>query len=227
MLALEVLLQHMRGRGGGGTVYLHGVEGHAGDLLQHHGMVHGLRRVLAPGEGAVVAADHAGHMHGVDIAGFEGLHDDHAGVVLVARVNLLGGQAARAGHGAVEVVGVCGAVAGDVAAGLGPAHRVRAVGVHDAAQLRERLVEHQMGLGVGGGVEGALDDLAVQGEDHQLVGGQILVGHAGGLDDHQPFLPVDAGHVAPRVGDKAPAGQFHVGLIDGLFQRFKHKSLLR
>ena len=217
----------MRGRGGGVGVDLHGVEGHAGDLLQHHGMVHGLRRVLAPGEGAVVAADHAGHMHGVDVSGLEGLHDDHAGVVLVARIDLLGGQAARAGHGAVEVIGVRGAVAGDVAPGLRPAHRVRAVGVHDAAQLGKRLVEHQMGLGVGGGVEVSFDHLAVQGDHDQLAGGQVLIGHAGGLDDHQPLFPVDAGYIAPRIGDKAAAGQFHVGLIDGLFEKFQHKSLLR
>ena len=189
-------------------------------------MVDGLGRVLAPGEGAVAVADDRGHGDGVDAAFLEGLDDDVAGVELIALVQLLLRQVARAGDRAVKVVGVGGAEAGDVLPGLGPADGVGAVGVDDAADLREGVVEHQMGLGVGGGVQLALDLVAFQVHDHQILGPELVVLHAGGLDDEQALLAVDAADVAPGVGDEAVAGQLHIGLKDCFLQFLEHRCIL-
>ena len=119
-------------------------------------MVHRLGGVLAPGEGAVAGTDHAGDGGGLDAPLPEGLYDDFAGVLLIVLLQLPLGQVAGAGDGAVEIVGVGGTEAGNVLPGLGPGHGVGAVGVDDAADAGEGLVQLQVGLGVAGGLPPAL-----------------------------------------------------------------------
>ena len=121
MLAQKMLVLDAPGRGDGFGVHCLGEHGHLRYLLQHNRVVHCLGGVLPPGEGAVAAADDGGDVDGVDVPPPEGLHDDAAGVGLVVLVDLLLGQVPGAGDGAVEVVGVGGAVGGDVPASLGTA----------------------------------------------------------------------------------------------------------
>ena len=175
----------------------------------------------------MAVTDHRGHGDGVDPALTEGLDDDPARVELVILVQLRLAQMAGAGDRAVEIVGVRGAVTGDVLPGLGPAHRVGAVGVDDAADRREGLVEHQMGLRVGGGVQLALDALALEIHDHHVLGPQLLILHAGGLDNEKTALPVDAADVAPGVGDQPAAGQLHIRLVDLALEFFQHSASSR
>ena len=92
--------------------------------------------------------------------------------------------------------------------------------VHNATQLRESLVQLDMGLGIRGGIELALDNFTVKVQHHQILRPEAIVIHAGGFDDHKPLFAVDAGDVAPGIGDKAAAGELHIGLIDGLFEIF-------
>ena len=67
MLAQEVLiLDVLRGRGCV-RLDLPGIHRHLGDLLQHHGVIHRLRRILAPGEGALGRADDPRRMQGLDL----------------------------------------------------------------------------------------------------------------------------------------------------------------
>ena len=115
-----------------------------------------------------------------------------------------------------------GAVGGDVPARLGPGHGVGAVGVDDAADFREGVVQGQVGPGVGGRVQRPLHLSAIQVHDHQVLRLQILVVHSRGLDDEEPLLPVDAADVAPGVGHQIPAGQLHIGLIYLDFQFLQH-----
>ena len=117
MLSQEMLiLDHLRSRSYAGLQGLGAVR-HLRYLFQNDRVVHGVGRVGAPGEGAVVRAEHARDVHRV--LTLEGLDDDKAGVLLVLAVNLLCGQASGAGNLAVEVVRVGGSVAGDAASGLG------------------------------------------------------------------------------------------------------------
>ena len=59
---------------------------------------------------------------GDGVQGLEALGDDLAGVELVGLLDLFLGEAPHAGDGAIEVVGLRGAVAGDGTTGLGPGH---------------------------------------------------------------------------------------------------------
>ena len=93
----------------------------------------------------------------------------------------------------------------------------------DAADLRERLIQFQMGLGIRRGIQLAIHHLAVQIQHHQIVRGQLVVGNAGGLDDHKSPLPVDAGNVAPRIRYQSPVRKLHIGFINRMFQFFQHE----
>ena len=220
MLAGIVLILNALGGGGGVGIHLAGEDRHFCDLLQNDRVVDGLGRVPAPGEGAVAVADHGGDRHGIDAPVAEALHDGMPGVALVARVQLRLRQMAGAGDRPVEVVGVGGPVAGDLLAGLGPGDRVRAVGMDDAADLREGVIQDHVGQHIGGGVQRPLDPVALEVHDHQVLGLERFVVHAGGLDDEQAPLAVDAGDVAPGVGDETPARQLQIGLIDLLLEFF-------
>ena len=185
-------------------------------------MVDRLGGVLAEGEGAVVSADHCRHVDRVQLSLCEGLDDHVSGVGLIILFDLLRGQASGAGDGTVEIVCVGGAVGGDVASGLGPCHCVGAVGVDDAADLRPCVVEHQMGLRVGGGIHVAFHLLALKVHDHQVFRLQLVIFHTGGFDDEKTLFSVDAADISPGVGDQVALRQFHVGDVYLLFQFFKH-----
>ena len=176
----------------------------------------------------MAVADDAGHRDRVEPAGAEGLDDDAAGVLFVIFFQLGRGQVARAGHRAVEIVGMGGAVARDIMPRLRPGHGVGAVGVHNAAESREFAVEFQVGFGVRGRVEVAVHRAAgLQVDDDHVLRREVLVIDAGRLDDHQAALAVDARDVAPGKGDKAVFGQVHVGLPDKFAQTLQHTIFLQ
>ena len=178
MLSEVVFILDALGGGGGGGPHLPGEQGHLRHLLQHHRMVHRLGRVFAPGEGPVAGTDHAGDGGGLDAPLLESLDDNYARVFLVILLQLPLGQVAGAGDGAVEVVSVGGAEAGDVLPRLGPGHRVGAVGVDDAPDAGERLVKFDVGLGVAGGLPSALHPFpGLQAYHHHVVGGHAAVLH--------------------------------------------------
>ena len=174
----------------------------------------------------MAVADHGGNGHGIQIPVPEGFNDDGAGALFVILIQLFLGQVPGAGDGTVEIVGMGGAVAGNIPAGLGPGHRVGTVGMDNAPQLGEGLVQLNMGFGIGAGVQGALHHIALQVQDHQHIGCQLLVLHTAGLDDHQTLFPVNTGHIAPGIGDQIPAGELHIGFINLLLQFFQHLRIL-
>ena len=108
-----------------------------------------------------------------------------------------------------------GAERGDGEAGLGEAGGELGVGVDDGADGGELAVEEGVGVEVGGGFEVAVDDFAVEvGDDHEF-GVEFVVVDAGGLDDDEALLAVDAAGVAEGVEDEAAADEFEVGFEDG------------
>ena len=131
------------------------------------------------------------------------------------------------GDGTVEVVGVGGAEGGDVHAGLGPGGGVLGVGVDDGADGRELAIEEGVGVEVGGGLEVAFDDGAVEVGDDHVLGAEVVVVDAGGLDDDEALGAVDAGGVAEGVEDEAFADQFEVGFEDFGAELFEeHEGIL-
>lgn len=92
--------------------------------------------------------EHGGHFERIEAELTESLHDGHTGEVLVIGIHLLRRECPHEGHGAVKVIGMRGAVAGQVAAGLTKHGCMRAVRVGDATDLRELAVEVQMRFGI-------------------------------------------------------------------------------
>ena len=87
------------------------------------------------------------------------------------------------------MVGVRRAQAGNLPPGLGEHRGVPAVRVGDAADLLESCGTGRRWVGVSlDGRKLALDHLALQIDDHHLRRLKLVVGHAAGLDDHQPPL---------------------------------------
>ena len=185
--------------------------------------MHRVEGVGAPGKGAVAVDQDGGDLGGVDVPGAEGLDDDVARLQLVLAGDLLRGHLPGAGNLPVEVVPLGGAHGGHALARLGEGGGPAAVGVDDAPQGGEGVVEGQVGIGVAGGLPLALHPLAgLQAHHHHVLGGHVVILHPRGLDDHQALLPVHAGYVAPGKGDQAVLGQQEVGLTDLLFQFFQH-----
>src|SRR5882757_2276412 len=115
---------------------------------------------------------------------------------------------------AVDVVGVGGAQGWDGEAGLGEAGGELGVSVDDGADGGELAVEEGVGVEVGGGLELAVDDVAVEvGDDHEF-GDEFVVVDAGGLDDDEALVAVDAAGVAEGVEDQAALDYFEVGFED-------------
>ena len=48
--------------------------------------------------------------------------------------------------------------------------------------------------------------------DCHVVDGKLAVGHAAGLDDHDPQLPVDAARIAERVEHEPAFDELQIGL---------------
>ena len=126
----------------------------------------------------------------------------------------------------MEVVGVRGAEAGDLAAGLRPGGGVARMRVHHAADLREGAVERHVRGEIGRRPQRAFHDVAVEVGDHHVGGRHLVVGHAARLDDAQAVLARHAAGVAERVDHQSAADQFEIGFQNFSSQRFQHFVLL-
>ena len=206
----------------GGHVHIAGNIGHLGHFFQHHGVVHGIVGILAPGKGAVVFHQHGGRIVRIDF--LEGFHNHIARFLLIFAENLVLFHIARAGNILVEIIGMGGADVGDILSGLRPGGGIGAMGVHHAADMGESLVQDHVGGRVGGGVQFSLHHFSVQVHYHHVFGLHVIVGHAAGLNHHQAALSVYGAYVAPGEQHQAVFYQVQVGLAYFLFQFFQHNT---
>jgi hypothetical protein len=178
-----------------------GVVGHFCYGFEDYGVVGGGVGVAAPDEWGVAVDEAGGDGEGVDAVELEVVDDGEAGLVDVAALDGVVGEGLGAWDGAVEVVGVGGAEGGDGEAGLGEAGGVLGVGVDYGADGGELALEEGVGVEVGGGLEGAVDDVAVEVGDDHVLGAKVVVVDAGGLDDDEALGAVDSAGVAEGVED--------------------------
>ena len=198
-----------------------GAEGQAGNVFEDIGMFDGFGWGLSPCKGGVSGDQDAGHCEWVEAFRFETADDDCAGVADVGLSDLFGGEGLGDGNGAVEVVGVGCAEAGNGAAGLGPGGGELGMGVNDSADLRELAIEKGVGVEVTGWTQRTFDDFSVEAGDDHVSGGKRGVVDAAGLDDDEGFDAgaVDAAGVAEGVWGEAAAGDLLVGAEDLLAKR--------
>jgi hypothetical protein len=201
-----------------------GVVGHFGYGLEDDGVMGSMVGVGAPAEGGVAVDEAGGDGEGVDIVLLEVVDDGEAGLVDVAAGDGFVVQGRGAGDGAVEVVCVGGAEGRDGESGLGEAGGELGVSVDDGADGGEFAVEQGVGVEVGGGLEVAVDDLAVEIGDDHVLGTELVVVDAGGLDDDEALLAVYSAGVTEGVKDEAAADEFEVGFEDGSAEFFEEHS---
>ena len=223
VFAQVVFVEEVLWERGGGWVESQGVEGHAGAHFEGDGVVESGECVGAPCEGGVAVLEDAGDGGGVEVEMVEGFDDGEPGHAFVACGDFVGGERAADGDLAVEVVGVGGAEAGERFAGLGPCGGGGAVGMADAAGGGEGAVDFEVGVAVGGRVEGAFDAAAgFEVEDDEVFGAETVVGDPAGFDDHEGAVAVEPADIAPCEGDEAGGGEPEVGFEDLLFEIVEH-----
>ena len=203
--------------------------GEAGDVLKAVGVFDGIGGVFAPGKGGVAGDKDAGDGDGVEVVLAEVLDDNGAGVADVGFGDFVGSKGSGNRNGAVEIVGVGGAEAGNSAAGLRPGGSELRVGVNDAANLGEFAVEQGVGVEVTGRVQGAFDDFAVEVGDDEVGRGEGRVIDAAGLDDDKGLPPSLSGRspagVAKGVGRQAATGDFLVSVKDLFAEGFEEHDV--
>src|SRR6266851_7817640 len=195
--------------------------GHAGYGFEDYRVVGGVVGVLAPAEGGVTGYEDGGDGEWVDSLLLEVVDDGKASLVNVTASDGFIGEDGRDGNGAVEVVGVRRSKRWNRQACLREAGCVLRVGVDHRADAGEFAIEQRMGVEVGGRLQRAVDDLAVQvGYDHVLRP-QVVVVDSRRLDDDEPLLAIDPAGVAEGVEDQATFDEFEVGFKDSGSQLFQ------
>ena len=187
---------------------------HLCHFLQNDGELHSLRRVLAPCERPVPAAQDGSHRVGVYSAFSEVFHYLLPGVKFVILLHGLLRQIRQAGDIPVKVVGVRRAEAGDVLQRLREYRGVYRVRVRHAAHVLEALVYGEVIVQIHRRQQGiVVHRVPVKIRDGYVLPFKIGVFNAARLYRHDPGLAVNGGYVAPCVNDKPALDQLHVCLV--------------
>lgn len=221
MLTKVVAIEQGLGDTGAFAAKGEGVVGHFGYGFEDYGVVGGIVRVASPGEGGVAVNETCRDGERVDFVLVEVVDDGYSRFVDVAAVDGFVGERLGAGDGPVKVVGVGGAQGGNGETGLGEAGGELRVSMNDGSDGGELTVEESVGIEVGGGLEVAVDYFALEIGDDHVFGAEVVVVDAGGLDDDEVLVAVDAAGVAEGVEHEASADKFEVGFKDGSAKFFK------
>ena len=116
-------------------------EGEAGYVFQNIGVLDSFRYSFAPGKRSVAGNQDTGDGEGVEVSRAKAADNDSTRIADVGLGDLFGGEELGDRNGAVKVVGVGCAEAGNGAAGLGPGGCEFGMSVDDAADPGEFTVE--------------------------------------------------------------------------------------
>ena len=203
MFAEEVLLVKNLRDGASLGVGGESLQGHGGNFFNQDGVVSGVGGSFAPAERSMACDESARYMQGIAFA--DAANDGQTRVVFVVVVDLRRGQGLRDRDGAVEIVGVGGAKAGDFALRLSPSRGGTGMRVGDATDRREGFVENEVSRKIGGGTETPFDGFTVEIDDNKVLGFHGFVADAAGLNDHEAVAASDAAGVAEGEKDEAAA----------------------
>ena len=145
---------------------------------------------------------HGGYLGRVNVPGLESLNNDISRLPLIIPCNFFRRHCPGAGDFAIEIIPLCRAESGNPFPRLREGGRPLAMGMDDAAQSGERFIQGKMRIRIAGGLPPALHQPSVQIHYHHVLDGHTVIFHPGRLDDHQAFVPVNAGHIAPGKGDQ-------------------------
>ena len=86
---------------------------HLRHLLQHHGVMHRVLRILSPGEGSVILAQYRGNGYRVLAHSQKFADDQFSCILLVGIGNFFRSETSEAGNLSIDIIRMCGAVAGN------------------------------------------------------------------------------------------------------------------
>ena len=182
-------------------------------LLERDRVLDRLLRRVTPHERAVRGDENSGPVERLDVEADERLQDHLPGRPLVLTFDLRGGERARDGDGAVEVVCVCRPVAGDLVAGLRPCGGERRVRVNDAPHVEPGAIEDEVGGRVRRGPHLAVHHCAaLDVDDGDLGGREPVVGDTARLDRDHARVAVDGARIPEGEDDEPCAAERHVRL---------------
>ena len=87
-----------------------------------------------------------------------------------------------------------------------------------AANLRERLIQLQMGRCIGGRIVITLYLIALKVDNYHILRLQQIVLYSAGFDYKKTLFPVDSTDISPCIGDKSSSRKLHIGFIYLFFQ---------
>ena len=153
------------------------------------------------------------HVERIDIQALDRLHD-HVACALLVRVAELGvRQRPRHRHRPAEVVGVRRPEARQRTPGLCPRRRKERVRVDDAADGFETSIEDKVRRRVRGRSPRAVHDVAaLEVDDDDRLGVEVVVGDAARLDRHHARCTVDGAGIAEGEDDETRPDDRAVGL---------------
>ena len=165
----------------------------------------------------MILAQHSGNCLGILAQTLELIDDQMSGIFLVSILDLFLRQAAHAGNRSVDVICLGGSVAGNVSSRLCPTGSIGRMGMHDTADLRERLVQLQMSCSVGRGIQIPFHLITVQIHDYHHLRCQLVIIHTTGFDHEQSTLSVNGADISPGESHQTIPGQIHICFIYFLF----------
>jgi len=130
-----VIFRNVDRDSGFGSAQKRAPEGQPGDVLEDIRVFDSFGGALAPGKRGMASHKHTGDGDGVEALRSETANDDRAGIAYVGFSHFGGGEGLGDGNRTVKIVGVSGAQAGYLAAGLRPGGGELGVGVDNAADL--------------------------------------------------------------------------------------------
>src|SRR5271168_2885629 len=102
------------------------------------------------------------------------------------------------------------AEAGNLALRLRPSRCGARMCVRDASDAGKGAIENKVSRKVGRWPESALDDLAVEINDDEVVRLHVFIGNAARLNHHQPLAAFDTTGVAKGIEHQATAHEFQI-----------------
>lgn len=214
VFAQMMLFQDVPGDGTQGGIQGGRAEGHVSAHFKGDAVLERVHGVFSEGERCVMDLQDGRHFEWAELQLAQALDNGDAGEMLIVLRDFSGCERAHQWDGAVKVVRVRGAEAGNLTTRLRKHGGMQAVRVRDAADLGEFTVKDEMRFRVGGGPEAALHHPAIQVEDDDVGGRELQIIHAAGFDGPEAGGTVHAADVAPSQAYEAAGLQGTIGFTD-------------
>src|SRR5262249_50304296 len=140
----------------------------------------------------------------------------------------MGPQQTRAGDRSMKIIGMRRAQRWQFAAGLRPDGSMEAMGMDNATDAAESLVQDEVCGCIGTGLQFPFQDASgIERHYDHVLRRHLVVRNARRFDYNAAARPLDSADIAPGLDHQSFAHQLEVGVADLLFEFFEHRSSVR